>query len=57
MRRYIVRSQEDCSRYCVWDKEKLTVATSAEGREYIDLDVKVAFRVTDNLNKGGTGSQ
>jgi hypothetical protein len=47
--RFIVRREQDASRYSVWDNEKNRLATY-EGRECTNLDFHDAFKVADDLN-------
>lgn len=48
--RYTVRAQAD-NGYYIWDNERNKIATSSENRQYVDLRLRDAFDLTDELNK------
>ena len=47
--RFIVRREQDASRYSVWDNEKKRLAIF-EDRECADLNFDDAFKMADYLN-------
>ena len=46
--RYTVRAQPGPG-YLIWDNEQDRIATSSDGREYVDLRFADAFETTDLL--------